>query len=441
MAERTSKTKEVDSTKKKSTTKKTSSTSKKSPAKKKTTTKKSSSTKKNTTSKKTTTAKKKATTTKKTTTKSINQKQPAKKVPVHKMVDPKTAEHRFEFTQKLPDMEYVEENPIEISIEKKDPSRADILEKPLEKVKISYLSLGLEFVLLLVIFGSICSSIYFINGKNAREKEYASCVQKRESLSKELDRVQSEEKEVLSDIESYSHLDDTIENTKKEYFSSIKQLEDDILAGKTNRKIAYLTFDDGPYYNTYRVFDILDQYGVKATFFTTNINGEYCYDNEGANCWIRYQEYVNRGHTIANHTYTHAIFRGLYSSTDSFMDAVIKQEELIKEKAGGYTTNILRFPGGSSTARGLKDEIIQRLRERGYGWVDWNANDGDGGNLPSREVAWANFTSTINENMEVILYHDYNGITTSLLPEMIEYLQNNGYEIYPLFYESHMVNK
>ena len=262
-------------------------------------------------------------------------------------------------------------------------------------------------------------------------------------LQKKIEYQEEESKYTTlnNQLEYYQNIDDSIEKTKKEYFEHILSLENAIEAGNTDKKIAYLTFDDGPYYNTYRVFDILDQYGVKATFFTTNINGEYCFDNEDANCWIRYKEYIDRGHTIANHTYTHAIFRGLYSSTDSFMDAVIKQEEHVKNLTGGYVTNILRFPGGSSTARGLKDSIIERLRERGYGWVDWSANDGDGGSLSSEDDAWNNFVSTINSPMEVILYHDYSNITTNVLPRMIEYLQNNGYEIYPLFYESHMINK
>lgn len=36
-------------------------------------------------------------------------------------------------------------------------------------------------------------------------------------------------------------------------------------------KYIYLTFDDGPCENTYRVLDILDRYNVKATFFTVGI--------------------------------------------------------------------------------------------------------------------------------------------------------------------------
>lgn len=257
--------------------------------------------------------------------------------------------------------------------------------------------------------------------------------------------VLSEQKEELNELDkkisSYNNIDESIDNTKKEYFNNIKKLEDDINSGKSNKKIAYITFDDGPYYNTYRVLDILDEYGVKATFFTISMNGQYCYDNKDEDCFKLYNEYVKRGHTIANHTYTHAIFRGLYDSPDSFMDAIVRQEEQIKEQTGGYVPNITRFPGGSSTARGIKDPIIERLRERGYGWVDWSANDGDGGGLSSTDQAWSNFVSTINDNIEVILFHDYNYYTTEILPDVIVYLQDNGYEIYPLFYESCMINK
>ncbi len=245
------------------------------------------------------------------------------------------------------------------------------------------------------------------------------------------------------DNKLYNYSNQIIEDeiTEEDYFKSIKELEDKILNNESDKKIAYLTFDDGPYYNTYKVLDILDKYNVKATFFTTSINGEKCYDKRSQNCLLLYQEYYKRGHTIANHTYTHSIWRGLYKSSNSFIDAVLKQEEHVKNYADGYKTNIVRFPGGSNSAGKLKNEIIQKLRQNGYGWIDWTAYDGDGGKLKNKKQAWKNFTSTIDQNIEVILLHDYNSITTNLLPDIIEYLKNNGYELYPLFYESNMVNK
>ena len=250
-------------------------------------------------------------------------------------------------------------------------------------------------------------------------------------------------KNAKMELDSYRDLNKKIDSVKEEYFSMIKKLEDDINSGKSNKKIVYLTFDDGPYYNTYRVLDILDRYNIGATFFTTNVNGKECHDNKNEDCHKLYKEYIRHGHTIANHTYTHAIFKGLYNSADSFMDAVIRQEDLINDLTGGYVTNIVRFPGGIDTAKHYKvsDEIIKKLKERGYGWVDWSSLDGDGGYMPSRDWAWNTLTKSLDDKIEVVLFHDYSSITTGMLPDAIEYLKNNNYIILPLFYGSSVINK
>ena len=143
---------------------------------------------------------------------------------------------------------------------------------------------------------------------------------------------------------------------------------------------------------------------------------------------------------MANHTYSHSIFNGLYSSTDSFINSLKKQEELIKKETG-ITTNIVRFPGGIASSRNLKTSITNKLKEIGYGWVDWTASNGDGGYVPNKETALNTLKKSINENIEVILFHDYNYITLSTLPESIEYLKNENYVLLPLFYESKMINK
>ena len=232
---------------------------------------------------------------------------------------------------------------------------------------------------------------------------------------------------------------------KKEIFDLASKLEERIISGDSKYKIAYLTFDDGPYYSTNKVLDILDEYKIKATFFTIGLDKDICFDNKAYSCADIYLKEVERGHTIANHTYNHAIFKGLYTSSSAFMDQVKKQEDLIKERTG-VKTNIVRFPGGSGTANALlgKDgtnNIMQSLRENGYGWVDWTSQDGDGGYLPTYAAAWDNFINSINEDIEVVLFHDYSNITISMLPKAIEYLEENNYILLPLFYESVKVNK
>lgn len=303
-----------------------------------------------------------------------------------------------------------------------------------------------EFFLILLIIGSVGVYFYFNNKKKdlyKKDDEITKSVNEKQST---LNDKEKELNEITERIKSYDNLDENIKNEKKKYFETIKKLEDEILAGTSNKKIAYLTFDDGPYFNTNKIFEILDKYNINATFFLTNINGENCFDKKSENCYALYKEYVKRGHTIANHTFTHAIFKGLYNSPSSFIEAVKKQHDHIKEQTDGYITNILRFPGGIPTAKAKLgangfDKVTEELRKMGYGWTDWTAENGDGKDIQNKQQAWNMITSYLNDNIEVILLHDYNSITTSMLPELIEYLQNKGYILLPLFYESNMINK
>ncbi len=309
------------------------------------------------------------------------------------------------------------------------------MEKRISKIEVISIIL---FICSIIIF--IIS--YFVNQKNNKFKiKYDELESNYFFKNSKKDKSDFDLFMLNKEIDIYNDLDKSINEEKALFFKNLKDLEDKILSGESNRKIAYITFDDGPYYNTHKVLDILDQNDVKATFFTISMNGEYCYDNKSENCFVMYKEYLKRGHTIANHTYTHAIFGGLYSSVDSFMDAIIKQENHIRNLTSGYITNIARFPGGSSTAKGNKEGIMQRLRERGYGWVDWTAQDGDGKALGSTSEAWNNLVSSLDSNIEVILFHDYSAITTSILPDAIKYMKDQGYELYPLFYESNMISK
>ena len=248
-------------------------------------------------------------------------------------------------------------------------------------------------------------------------------------------------KDINDKIDELNNIDSKIKTTRDDVYKLSSELEKKVKSGESKKKIAYLTFDDGPYYNTYKVLKILKQNKVKATFFTTNTNGEHCYDNKSANCHEVYKAIADENHTLANHTYTHGWNRGLYTNTNTFMDAIKKQENLIKEKTG-VTTNIARFPGGSSTPGSTKGKAMKEaLYKAGYGWVDWTASDGDGGYLPNYATVMKNFKGSIGDKIEVVLFHDYHQVTTAMLPEVIKYLRDNNYIILPLFYESVMIHK
>ena len=96
-----------------------------------------------------------------------------------------------------------------------------------------------------------------------------------------------------------------IDETFKEKFLSLS---------KSEQKIAYLTFDDGPTLKaTPKILDILKEEDVVATFFVV---GKHIKENP---------ELVKRaydeGHFIANHGYNHNNSK-LYKNDDSFINEI-----------------------------------------------------------------------------------------------------------------------
>ncbi len=307
-------------------------------------------------------------------------------------------------------------------------------------------TLILIFLFLIVLVASLAYNYYVFTKTKDTRKELNKLTTKLEEIQKEKETNLTDVTKIEEEIAKYDDLDKQIGDARSSYYANIKKLEDEIIAKKTKKKIAYLTFDDGPYANTLKVLDILSKKDVKATFFTQSGNGEKCWDNRSKNCFDMYKEYTKYDHTIANHTYYHAIWNSTYSSANEFVKQIKDQHEHIKKYSGGYIPNIMRFPGGMNTAKarlGSKgyDKVIAEVRKLGYGWVDWTAQDGDGGDLSSTTQAWSNFKSSINSDIEVVLFHDYDSRTTAILPDVIDYLRTNGYELFPLFYESNMINK
>ena len=286
----------------------------------------------------------------------------------------------------------------------------------------------------------LIANISFIYNNNLLKDKINNNQKNLNTKQLQYNKTENQIKDLNTKITKIKNINNEIENIKKEYYQTLKTFEDKVINKEVDYKIAYLTFDDGPYNLTHKFLEVLDKYNVRATFFTIGLDKEQCYDDRSKSCKDIYQKIAKNGHTMANHTYSHQIFRGLYSSTDAFINSVKKQEELIKNKTG-IKTNIVRFPGGIASSGSLRNSITNKLKELGYGWVDWSASNGDGGWVGDKQTALSNLKTTINEDIEVILFHDYSYATLDALPETIEYLQEKKYILLPLFYESKMINK
>lgn len=196
---------------------------------------------------------------------------------------------------------------------------------------------------------------------------------------------------------------------------------------KTETKQVFLTFDDGPSKKvTIPILDLLREKNIKATFFVLGSRVEL------------YPEIVKRaydeGHYIANHGYSHK-YSQIYHSASSVLDEYNKTNEAVKNaiKNQQYNTNIFRFPGGSvgSKYQQIKADAKELLRENNIATVDWNALTGDTEGLKKEEELFNRLKETCqNKTSVVILMHDSGdkSYTYTALPQIIEYLKQEGYE-------------
>ena len=177
----------------------------------------------------------------------------------------------------------------------------------------------------------------------------------------------------------------------------------------------YLTFDDGPSTMTDRILDVLDRYGVKATFFVVGRT-----DTEYQRI---YRRIVQDGHTLGMHSYSHN-YSQIYDSLDSFQADMHKLQDFLYEQTGVWTT-YYRFPGGSSNTVGKAkmQDLIDYLGRENVTYFDWNIYGGD-------DVDAATMVKNVTENLSaysdaMILMHDASDkeATVQALPEIIEYIQ------------------
>lgn len=178
----------------------------------------------------------------------------------------------------------------------------------------------------------------------------------------------------------------------------------------------YLTFDDGPSANTEKILDILDKYDVKATFFVVGK------ENETAKEALR--QIVERGHTLGMHSYSHK-YSEIYSSEEAFAEDFTKLRSYLEEVTG-VTSDIYRFPGGSSNSVSKLDMhvFIDFLDAEDVRFYDWNVSSGDASRTQiSVDRLVKNATGGIGQrSVSVILMHDAvdKATTVEALPIIIE---------------------
>jgi|GEM_PF-1249567 len=197
-------------------------------------------------------------------------------------------------------------------------------------------------------------------------------------------------------------------------------LNEEVLPWITPNKYIYLTFDDGPNEPyTSEVLDILDQEGVKATFFVCGKNIEKYPD--------AISKMLERGHNIGNHSYSHSqivSFIGLGTGQE------LEKTNYLISQFNGTGTTLYRPPWGFVTPWAK-----EYLDAAGYKIVlaDVLSNDSESGVTPEQikdAVAKKVKTGSIivlHDGRETRSFIDRSNMVAAL-PGVIEMLKEKGYE-------------
>ena len=186
---------------------------------------------------------------------------------------------------------------------------------------------------------------------------------------------------------------------------------------RSGNKVAYLTFDDGPIPEvTPHVLDILDRYGVKATFFMVGENIDKPPEV--------FQQVLAAGHTIGNHTYNH--LKGWNVSLEEYLANVAKWEETMNHHCPLSIVHcpLFRPPYGKAT-------FMQRraLHKKGYRLIYWDILTRDYNPTRTPEAMFRQIQRETRAG-SIINFHDSlksNERMLEVLPRAIEWLQAQGY--------------
>ena len=166
--------------------------------------------------------------------------------------------------------------------------------------------------------------------------------------------------------------------------------------------------------DTQQLIDILNDHGVKATFFLV---GQ----------WVdRYPESVKAlaeaGMDVMNHSDDHAHFSQL-SEQDIISNVNACNDKI--EAITGTRPTLFRCPYGE-----YDNHVVSAVNSMGMHVIQWNVDSLDWKELSAQEIT-ARVTKQVVPG-SIILFHNAALHTPEALPGIIEYLQQEGYEILPV---------
>lgn len=170
-----------------------------------------------------------------------------------------------------------------------------------------------------------------------------------------------------------------------------------------------ITFDDGPHeIITPEILTILDKYNVKATFFCI---GEKLKKNKNLVNLID-----KKGHIIGNHSWSHSWFFNFKSSTKLIGE--ITKTDLEIHNIINKTPLLFRPPYGVTNP-----PLAKALKQTDHTAIGWTIRSMD--TVKSERKVFNRLKRKLKPG-SIILFHDNQQTTLSLLGKFIEYSEKKG---------------
>ncbi len=183
-----------------------------------------------------------------------------------------------------------------------------------------------------------------------------------------------------------------------------------------NQSNISISFDDGPDPEfTPQVLDLLDEFNVKATFF--------CIGNRIKTSPELLQEIDRRGHIIGNHTYSHSMKFGWMNYAKVLEELQATEEiifEVLQKKSRWF-----RPPFGVTNPK-----IAKANHFLGYDVIGWNVRS-----LDARIKDEKKITKRVIKRLKpgcIVLLHDVYPRVLPVLRNLLEYANENSFNIVPL---------
>lgn len=174
-----------------------------------------------------------------------------------------------------------------------------------------------------------------------------------------------------------------------------------------DEKTLYITFDDGPTENiTFRILDILESYGAKATFF--------CIGGNVLKYPAAYDGLLSAGHSVGNHTWNH--MNGRDFRDYSYLRNVLECSKVVK-------SGLFRPPYGM-----IRGSQINALKNR-YQIIMWDVLTADWSAKVSPEKCLKNAVDNAL-NGSIVVFHDSVKAGENMLytlPRALEFWTERGF--------------